>query len=417
MECDCRRSISREHELTDHLLEHDGASFPVHATSPRRHAGPHVTSPGWRERLLALAAELEGKVDAAMSRRADRKGRRDPLIIHSYRGYGTDGRVRVRGRVLEDEGIPAAGERDSSWRNVLNALRRFESDEVPGARVRVRIAGAVQELVTDAEGYFDTWIAPREALPADKLWHDVALELLAPRNPVHASPIAIGRVLIPPATAKLGVISDLDDTVVQTGATDARALLRSVFLANARTRLPFPGVASLYRALQQGVDGDQNNPVFYVSSSPWNLYDVLSEFLALREMPEGPIMLRDWGLSERELLPTSHGSHKTEAIRSIVELYPTLPFVLIGDSGQEDPEIYREIVARYPSRILAIYIRNVTPDARRADRIRALAREVSEAQSELLLVKDSSEVATHALDRGWIDGAALERVLADVGRE
>ena len=139
--------------------------------------------------------------------------------------------------------------------------------------------------------------------------------------------------------------------------------------------------------------------------------------ISLREMPEGPIMLRDWGLSERELLPTSHGSHKTEAIRSIVELYPTLPFVLIGDSGQEDPEIYREIVARYPSRILAIYIRNVTPDPRRADRIRALAREVSEAQSELLLVKDSSEVATHALDRGWIDGAALERVLADVGRE
>jgi phosphatidate phosphatase APP1 len=128
-------------------------------------------------------------------------------------------------------------------------------------------------------------------------------------------------------------------------------------------------------------------------------------------------MLRDWGLSERELLPTTHGSHKIEAIRSIVELYPTLPFVLIGDSGQEDPEIYREIVARYPSRILAIYIRNVTPDARRADRIRALAREVSEAQSELLLVKDSSEVATHALDRGWIDGAALDRVIADVERE
>jgi phosphatidate phosphatase APP1 len=375
-----------------------------------------VTNPGWRARLLTLAAGLEGKIDAAMSRRADRKGRRDPLVIHAYRGYGTAARVRVRGRVLEDEGIPPAGERDSSWRNVLNTLRRFESDEVPGARVRIRIAGAVQELVTDAEGYFDTWIAPRQALPADKLWHEVALDLLAPRDPVHASPMAIGRVLIPPATAKLGVISDLDDTVVQTGATDARALLRSVFLTNARTRLPFPGVASLYRALQEGAGEGQNNPVFYVSSSPWNLHDVLSEFLALREIPEGPIMLRDWGLSENELLPTSHGSHKIEAIRSIVELYPTLPFILIGDSGQEDPEIYREIVARYPSRIQAIYIRNVTPDPKRAERIRALAREVSEARSELLLAKDSGEVATHALDRGWIDGAALERILAEVRR-
>ncbi len=373
-----------------------------------------MTNPGWRERLLALAAELEGRVDAAMSRRADRKGRRDPLIIHAYRGYGTDTRVRVRGRVLEDQGIPAAGERDSAWRNVLSAVRRFESDEVPGARVRVRFAGTMQELVTDAEGYFDTWLTPRDALHGDKLWHDVALELLAPRDPAAPSPAAIGRVLVPPATAKLGIISDLDDTVVQTGATDPRALLRSVFLANARTRLPFAGVAALYRAMQAGADGGQNNPVFYVSSSPWNLYDVLAEFLALREIPEGPIMLRDWGLSDRELLPTSHGSHKLEAIRSIIELYPTLPFVLIGDSGQEDPEIYREIVARYPSRILAIYIRNVTPDARRAERIRALAREVAEAHSELLLAADTGEVAAHALDRGWIDAAALERVLTDV---
>ncbi len=361
-----------------------------------------------------MAAELEGRVDAAMARRADRRGRRDPLIIHAYRGYGTDTRVRVRGRVLEDDGIPAAGERDSAWRNVLSAVRRFESDEVPGARVGVRFAGATQELVTDAEGYFDTWIAPREALHGDQLWHDVAFELLAPREPAIPSPTTIGRVLVPPATARLGVISDLDDTVVQTGATDARALLRSVFLANARTRLPFAGVASLYRALQDGAGGGQNNPVFYVSSSPWNLYDVLAEFLAIREIPEGPIMLRDWGLSSRELLPTSHGSHKIAAIRDIIELYPTLPFVLIGDSGQEDPEIYRDVVARYPSRILAIYIRNVTPDVGRAERIRALAREVSDARSELLLATDTGEVAAHALDRGWIDAAALERVIADV---
>jgi phosphatidate phosphatase APP1 len=318
--------------------------------------------------------------------------------------------------VLEDEGILSAGERDSPWRNVLNTLRRFESDEVPGARVRARFAGATQELVTDAEGYFDTWITPREALHADHLWHEAAFELLAPRYEGVPSPTAIGRALVPPVTAKLGIISDLDDTVVQTGATDPRALVRSVFLANARTRLPFPGVAELYRALQSGAAGGENNPLFYVSSSPWNLYDVLSEFLALREIPEGPILLRDWGLSERELLPTSHGSHKLDAIRGIMDLYPTLPFLLIGDSGQEDPEIYREIVSHYPSRVVAIYIRNVTPGPERAARIGALAREVSEARSELLLAADSTEVATHALDRGWLDSAALERVIADVRR-
>jgi phosphatidate phosphatase APP1 len=376
-----------------------------------------MTNPGWRERLLSIAAGLEGRLDAAMARRADRTGRRDPLVIHAYRSYGTGTRIRLRGRVLEDEGIPLAGERDSAWRNVLNTLRRFESDEVPGARVRAQIAGAVQELVTDGEGHFDTWITPREALPADRLWHEASFELLAPLFEGRPSPTAVGRVLVPPATAKLGIISDLDDTVVQTGATDPRALLRSVFLANARTRLPFPGVAELYRALQAGVAGAEHNPLFYVSSSPWNLYDVLSDFLALREIPEGPILLRDWGLSERELLPTSHGSHKLDAIRGIMDLYPTLPFLLIGDSGQEDPEIYRQVVAHYPSRVLAIYIRNVTPGPERAARIGALAREVSDARSELILAADTTGVAAHALDRGWIDRAALERVTADVRRE
>lgn len=368
----------------------------------------------WRSRLLSLAAGLEDTIDAALARRALRTGRKNPLIIHAYRGYGTQARVRVRGRVLEDASIPAASERDLAWHNVLNTLRRFESDEVPGARVRLTLGGATQELVTDGEGYFDTWIAPRQALPADALWHDAGLELLAPRDPARTAPTAVGRVLVPPATAKFAVISDLDDTVVRTGATSARALLRSVFLENARTRLPFPGVAALYQALRDGASGDENNPIFYVSSSPWNLHDVLSEFLAIREIPEGPIMLRDWGLTDRELLPTSHGSHKLEAIRDIIELYPTLPFLLIGDSGQEDPEIYREVVARYPSRITAIYIRNVTPDASRVERIRALAREVSEARSELLLTSDSADVAAHARDRAWIAGPAFARVLAEV---
>jgi phosphatidate phosphatase APP1 len=373
-----------------------------------------VTTRDWRTRLLALAADLEGKVDAALARRSARAGRRDPVVIHPYRTYGTGERVRVRGRVLEDVGVPAASERDLAWRNVLSTLRRFETDEVPGARVRITIAGATQEAVTDAEGYFDTWLVPREALHADELWHEAALELLAPRDPQRPTPNAIARVLVPPATARFGVISDLDDTVVRTGATSARTLLRSVFMENARTRLPFTGVATLYQALRAGAGGEEHNPIFYVSSSPWNLYDVLTEFLALREIPEGPVLLRDWGLSEKELLPTSHGSHKIDAIRDIVELYPTLPFILIGDSGQEDPEIYREIVARYPSRVLAIYIRNVTPHPERAERIRALAREVTEAHSELLLVDDSMAVATHARDREWIAASAVEKVRADV---
>ena len=175
------------------------------------------------------------------------------------------------------------------------------------------------------------------------------------------------------------MISDIDDTVVLTGATSPLRMARTVFLGNARTRAPFPGVAAFYAALQHGVGRADFNPLFYVSSSPWNLYGLLTEFLTLRKIPLGPLMLRDWGINEREVLPTGHAGHKLEAIRKIMELYPDLPFILLGDSGQEDPEIYHRVVHDHPSRILAVYIRNVHPAPDRITAVRKLAEEVERA--------------------------------------
>ena len=69
-------------------------------------------------------------------------------------------------------------------------------------------------------------------------------------------------------------------------------------------RLPFPGVAAFLRALYAGAGGGERNPLFYVSSSPWNIYDLLSEFFSLNDIPIGPVLfLRDWGLTDVELVP------------------------------------------------------------------------------------------------------------------
>ena len=142
-------------------------------------------------------------------------------------------------------------------------------------------------------------------------------------------------------------------------------------LGNARTRLPFPGVAGFYRALRDGATGDENNPIFYVSSSPWNLYDVISEFMDLQEIPRGPILLRDWDYQPRiALVAIRHFDHKGVAIRNIMQMYPELPFILIGDTSQHDPEIYRQFVEEFPGRIPAIYIRDVTQNAERSAAVR-----------------------------------------------
>lgn len=350
----------------------------------------------FKRAILRAAVPVERGFDAVKYRLGARFDRDDPIQILPYRGYGTPERLHLSGRVLEDEPVGAAGENDSLWKNMANTWKRFESDEVPFARVRVRVPGWEKEVTADDEGYFHAAIeAPR--LTGSDTWHPVDLELVHPEPGVRAT----GQVMVPSADAEYGVISDIDDTVVETGVTQRLAMARTVFLGNARTRLPFKGVAAFYQALVEGVQEGGPNPIFFVSGSPWNLYDLLIEFMELQGIPRGPLLLKDFGLGPRKLLKTDTREHKLGCIRPILDLYPKLPFILIGDSGERDPEIYREVVREYPGRIRAIYIRQIG-SGRRSDEVLELAKEVREEGVAMLLVKDTEAAAVHARESGWI---------------
>jgi phosphatidate phosphatase APP1 len=265
--------------------------------------------------------------------------------------------------------------------------------------------------VTDEEGYFRAWLELPAPLPVGRSWHEADVVLDAADGGSAAR--ATAHVLAPPRGARFGVISDLDDTVIRTDATSLVRMLRATLFHNAHTRLPFEGVAAFYRALNDGVTRAEGNPVFYVSSSPWNLYDLLVEFLEVRGIPLGPVMLRDWGIGSATPLPTAHGPHKRSHIAQILSFYADLPFILIGDSGQEDPEIYRDIVAAHAGRVRAIYIRNVARDPLRRKAVDALAEEVRGTGGTMVIAEDTYEAAKHAAEHGWIDPARL----AEIGRE
>jgi phosphatidate phosphatase APP1 len=334
---------------------------------------------------------------------------RDPLAIHAYPGFGTRERLLVRGRVLDDEGLRPAPPGASAWRNLRDAWRRFETDERADVRVRAVFQGRTHETRTDGEGYFDLSLVPAAPPDAGETWHEVKLEALDAAGRPRAA--ATSRVLVPGDRARLAVISDIDDTIIQTGATQVWKAARGVLLGSAHTRLPFPGVAPFYRALEAGADGQAANPFFYVSSSPWNLYDVLLQLMELHRIPPGPLLLRDWG-ARREALPFGHRAHKLAAIRGVAELYPRLPLLLVGDSGQEDPEIYHEVVGLFPGRVRAVYIRNVSPDEGRVSAIRALAERVLAAGSTLVLAEDTVAAARHAAAHGWIAADRLSGIVA-----
>ena len=335
-------------------------------------------------------------------------GGADPVAIAAYRGFGTAHRLYVHGRVLQSETPAPATESDSTWRNLINTWRRLESDPLPFARVSAHIGSTRKDLVADNEGFFGDWIDLAEPLPTDRVWHPVELNLHHPDHPPEAGTTALA--LAPTPAAAYGVISDLDDTVIQSHVTSFLRAARTLFLGNARTRLPFPGVAAFYQALLAGTRPGVINPIFYVSSSPWNLHGLLEEFLELQGVPPGPLLLRDWDVNSETFGSDRHHTHKAAAIRRIVALYPSLPFILIGDSGQHDPEIYKAIVEEFPDRVLAVYIRNVTPSTDRVEAIRALAEEVTAARSTLVLADDTLAAARHAAEHGWILAEALTAI-------
>ena len=184
--------------------------------------------------------------------------------------------------------------------------------------------------------------------------------------------------------------------------------------AGRRSRVAFPGVAAFLRALHTGVSGVEHNPMLYVSRAPWTNYEVLDAFFRLHGIPVGPLLfLREWGLTLQSPLPRQGKGHKLELIRNMLALYRDLPFVLVGDSGQRDPEIYAQVVREQPGRVLAVYVRNINRDPERVRAIEALAVQVANAGSSLVLAADSLAMAAHAAERGLI---AVE-TLADVREE
>lgn len=364
-----------------------------------------------RKHFTNLSARLEAGYDELAFALRKRLNANDPLQIVTYRSYGTVHRLYVKGRVLKDKNIRKAEGRDTLWNNLLDMYKRFESDEVPQATLQIEFQGKGHTVISDIEGYFTITFSAEKPLVWEDMWHEMNVELVAAPYSFAAGIKSTASVLVPPPDAEYGIISDIDDTVVKTSATNLLAMARNTFFHNAHSRLPFAGVSEFYKSLQLGRNGKRNNPFFYVSSSPWNLYDLLIDFLDINDIPEGPLLLRDFGLDKNKEA-SNHMGHKYKEIKNILLTYPHLNFVLIGDSGQEDPIIYREIVANFPGRILAIYIRDVQLKDREK-----IAIEVSKALSsikvEMVIVDNTVEAALHAAKAGLIFTETIPEIEVD----
>lgn len=366
-----------------------------------------MSKDSWGNTTRQLGHAVEMRFDTLRYNLKKRLKYDQPLQIVPYNGFGNEQALFIKGRVLEDKGDLEQSSKESLWNNLVAAYQRFESDEVPGLQLNAFIQGAEYTTQTDEEGYFTFNIPTPNNLDTTELWHDIRIEVPAQAMLAETTPAVTGKIMLPAADCDFGIISDIDDTIMLTQATSLLAMARLTFTQSPASRLPFEGVADFYNALTRGNATSGTRPIFYVSSSPWNLYDFLIEFMEINRIPVGPLMLRDFGLNSEQLFQSSHHKHKLAQINKVMSTYPDLPFILIGDSGQHDPEIYAEIVAARPQQVKAIYIRDVSPAAERDTAIQEIAAQVKAQGIDMLLVADTQAAAEHAVAQGYISSLHL----------
>lgn len=329
--------------------------------------------------------------------------KKEKLQIINFQSYGTTNRLYVRGRALEDENIDL--DQKGIFNLVRNTWKRFETDEIKSSDLKITFPnGETVAGKTDEEGYYliDQNIAGLEKLSNDEGWVKFELSfantnlkravLLQNRFP--------GEMLIPSEHAKFGVISDIDDTILHTGVVSSlkwKVILNTMF-KRATKRLQLEGASDFYHKLHQGRSGNEANPVFYVSHSPWNLYRYLELFLKTNNFPKGPILLRSMS-SFRMRKRSDEKPQKQKEISDLLQAYPKLSFILIGDSGEKDGDIYQEISRLFPGRILAIYLRSVN-HSKRMERIKNLFLDFKGIP--FLMVNKTEEALKHAKEHGFI---------------
>ncbi len=284
---------------------------------------------------------------------------------------------------------------ESESQFLVRRLRFFLADNERGQEILVEIGDRVFKAGTsEANGHFQKTIC----LAADKVdglaekeadgeW----LSFEAVTRPSDQRQFT-GRVQLIRRTG-LSVISDIDDTIKHSQVGDHKALLANTFL---RKFKPAAGMPELYRQC-----ADRGIVFHYVSGSPWQLYLPLAEFVEAEELPGGSFHLKQFRLKDQSMLGLlqSQEANKLRAIEPILAAYPQRRFILIGDSGEQDPEIYAQVAQKYGEQVVAIFIRNVTDEEIDNPRFSAVQEGLDDVRFQLFEDADSLLPILEEIDR------------------
>lgn len=284
-------------------------------------------------------------------------GRLDVIQVEPFLAFGNGKEIFTKGRVISAYKQSRPTEKNNWLRNILATVRRYSVVGIPEVTINISVGDLEYIVESDQDGVFELSFEDLNPVVEDIFFKISGEDEL--------SQFGKRKLKIDRFDASVGIISDIDDTVLISHSTKIGKKFWLSISKNAYTRRPLPGVSEFYNKLTK----DGQYPIFYVSSSDWSLFDLIKDFLIYREIPMGPILLKDNQVNLKNIWKSGGGSHehKKEKIRLLMQMFPDMAFYLIGDSGQHDPEIYEEIVQEFPGRVKTIFIRIVNPSDQEKD--------------------------------------------------
>ncbi|MGO1392914.1 App1 family protein [Agrococcus casei] len=290
--------------------------------------------------LLHRAAKVEDWIHEFREARALRSGR-IPAII-AYPGYGGDGWARVLCRVL----LVRHGEENQALYEDVRGWRSFTSIALNHVDVTVSHNGESHVVTADRGGVVDA-VVPFSLEPG---WNTLKVSTSG-SAPVDAP------VFVVDPECRIGVISDVDDTVMVTLLPRPMLAAWNAFVLDEHARRPVPGMAVLYERIK---NAHPSAPFIYLSTGAWNVAPTLSRFLSRNLYPAGPLLLTDWGPTHDRFF-RSGKDHKEQNLARLAEEFPNMRWILVGDDGQHDEQIYGAFAKHHPEHVAAVAIRELSP--------------------------------------------------------
>ena len=270
--------------------------------------------------------------------------------IELYNAYGNEHQLFLHGRTVKKEKEDPVSKNDSGYTNAWNAIDFFHSDEIKNKKVFLTVDNKKYMTKGDDEGYFDFNITTATKL--DMGYKNIDLQIEENSNIHHAKATVIG------SKKMIGIISDIDDTVVVSDVTSKTKLLVNTFWKNYKQREVIATMVDRFNKILKENSPQTPSRLFFISGSPQQLFRPIEKFLEYNNFPKHVTILKQIHGDKTDPL-LDQMVYKTEKIEELIALYPNMQWVMFGDSGEKDHEVYKSIKEKYPSKVKGYYIRNV----------------------------------------------------------